>query len=277
MPELPEIEVIRRGLQPHLPGRTITAIFRSGKNLRHPVPFAAMQRLLIGNRIGGISRRAKYLLLHMGTGDLLILHLGMSGRLGIFAADAPVADHDHVRWRLDSGQELRLYDPRRFGAVHLVPAREAGDIERTFFKDAGPEPLTDACSPEYLRKRARKKRQPVKAFLMDLHVIAGIGNIYANECLFSAGIHPLRPAADLSLSDWQCVLAALRDLLQRAIACGGSTISDYLDVSGKRGLFQFHFRIYGKKGQACPRCQTPIATVRIGGRASYFCPECQKE
>ena len=275
MPELPEVEVIRRGLQAHLPGRRIEAVFHSGKQLRHTVPLETMRRLLVGRRIAGVARRAKFLLLSMGDGAILILHLGMTGRLGLFPAGSATALHDHVRWRLDDGLELRLHDTRRFGSVRVVTAEEAPDIESTFFKATGPEPFGAACTPAYLFGQAQGKRQPVKTFLMDMRIIAGVGNIYANECLYTCGINPSRPAADLRLRDWRRLLPSLRAILQQAIDCGGSTISDYVNAGGKPGYFQVHFQVYGREGEPCPECGTPIDKIRLGGRASYFCPKCQ--
>jgi formamidopyrimidine-DNA glycosylase len=275
MPELPEIEVIRRGLQLHLPGRRIEAVFYDGKKLRRPVPFEAMQQLVVGRKISKVSRRAKFLLVQMDNDAVLILHLGMTGRLGLFPADSPLANHDHVRWRLDCGLELRLHDTRRFGSVQLLTADEAADMN-TFFNTTGPEPFSDTCTPEYLYAKARLRKQPIKTFLMDMQIIAGFGNIYANECLFSIGINPSRPAGSLSIQDWQRLLPELRALLNHAIDCGGSTISDFLNASGERGYFQVHFKVYGKKGEPCPQCKTPIEKIQLGGRASYFCPACQK-
>ncbi len=275
MPELPEVEVIRRGLQRHLPGRTITAIQYSGKVLRRPVALTAMRDLLVGGRIAAIERRAKYLLLWMDSRAVLIVHLGMTGRLGLFPADSPPVAHDHLRWRLDSGLELRLNDTRRFGFVLTLSADQAGLREQTVFGTTGPEPFGDDCSAGYLRARAQRKKQPVKAFLMDAKTVAGVGNIYANEALFRAGIHPARPVMGLDGDDWQRLLSALREVLGHAIDCGGSTISDYLNADGNRGWFQVHFNVYDREGEPCPQCRTSISKIRIGGRSSYFCPQCQ--
>lgn len=276
MPELPEVEVIRRGLQRLLPGRRIEAVFSSGKPLRRPIDLTSMNNLLIGCRITEIGRRAKYLIISLDNGAVLLIHLGMTGRLGLFTADTPQASHDHLRWRLDTGRELRFNDTRRFGFALVFPAGEVPMLERTVFKNIGPEPFGDDCTADYLYKRARHRTQSIKAFLMDATTIAGVGNIYANECLFAAAIHPARPASELDESDWHRLLASLRDILTRAIDCGGSTISDYLTAGGSRGYFQFHFKVYGKDGEPCPQCTTPIEKIRLGGRASFFCPKCQE-
>ena len=277
MPELPEIEVIRRGLQLHLPGRRIEAVFHNGKALRHEVPLKDMQKVLVGRTIREVGRRAKFLLLHFDAGAVLIIHLGMTGRLGLFPSVSPLAKHDHIRWRLDKGLDLRFHDTRRFGSVRLLPAGEAEDREATVFSAVGPEPFSEACSAAYLQRQARRKKQPVKTFLMDMKMLAGVGNIYANECLFTTKIHPARPADDLALDEWQRLILELRAILNHAIDCGGSTISDYLNASGKPGYFQVHFKVYGRTGEPCQCCGTPIEKIQLGGRATYFCPSCQQQ
>jgi formamidopyrimidine-DNA glycosylase len=276
MPELPEIEVIRRGLQAHLPGRRIEDVLYNGKALRKAVPLGAMQKLLTGRTILAVDRRAKFLLLHFDNGAALIVHLGMTGRLGLFAAGTILATHDHIRWLLDNGLEMRYHDARRFGSVQLVSPDETAAIESTVFSAVGPEPFSRGCSA-HLQHQAKGKKQPIKMFLMDMKILAGVGNIYANESLFSAGIHPARPAGSLSPQDWRRLLTELRVILRHAIDCGGSTISDYLNAGGKPGYFQIHFRVYGKKDAPCQVCGAPIRMVRMGGRATYFCPSCQKE
>ncbi len=276
MPELPEVEVVCRGLRPYLIQRSIVAVHWSDKDLRVPLPRATLPGL-IGQRITRISRRAKYLLIHLANGSLLIVHLGMSGRLGIFPANEPVHRHDHVRWLLDTGLEMRLNDTRRFGSVHLLPPDEAGEAEHSFFHACGPEPLSRSCSPEQLQRQAHGRKQAIKTLLMDSRFIAGVGNIYANEALFAAGIHPDSPAHTLDLGDWQRLLDQLRIILDQAIACGGSTISDFLGASGDSGYFQVNFKVYGRTNQNCPNCGQKISKTRTSGRASFFCPSCQQQ
>ncbi|MFH2123884.1 MAG: bifunctional DNA-formamidopyrimidine glycosylase/DNA-(apurinic or apyrimidinic site) lyase [Pseudomonadota bacterium] len=277
MPELPEVEVICQGLRPHLTGRVITAIQCSGKDLRHPVPHSLMNEMLCGQTIHAVARRAKYLLIETKDQTLLIIHLGMTGNLGIFPHATPLKIHDHVRWQLDNGLELRLNDTRRFGAVWLLPPEQANNMETVFFGTTGPEPFSKDCTPAYFMTLARTRKQPVKTFLMDSKVVAGIGNIYANEALFAAGIHPCCEVCTLQEDDWQRLIQLIRQILTQAIACGGSTISDFINASGESGYFQVNFQVYGRNNQPCHECGTPIEKINIGGRASYFCPGCQGE
>ena len=294
MPELPEVEVICQGLRPHLTGRIITTIHCSGKSLRHPVPHDAMNELLCGQTIRAVTRRAKYLLIEtedetlsrssavLGGRDtrpsltVVIIHLGMTGNLGIFPCASPVKIHDHVRWQLDNGLELRLNDTRRFGAVWLLSPEEARIRESGFFARTGPEPFSSLCTPGHFMTLAQRRKQPVKTFLMDGRIVAGIGNIYANEALFAAGIHPSREACSLREGDWQRLIPLIREILTRAIDCGGSTISDFINASGESGYFQVNFKVYGRKGQPCQQCGKAIEKIQLSGRASYFCPDCQK-
>ncbi len=276
MPELPEVEVICRGIRPFLIDRTIRTIYHNGKNLRHEVPVEAMNRELTNNRIVNIERRAKYLLLHFETSALLIIHFGMTGNLGIFSRSSPIAKHDHVRFLLDNGTELRFNDTRRFGSIHIIYPDEQVNIEQVFFKTTGPEPFTDDFSGRYLQKIARGRSQPVKTFIMTNQTVAGIGNIYANESLFAAGIRPSRRVNTISLKSWDRLVAEIRKVLKHAISCGGSTISDFVNASQERGYFQMNFKVYDKNGQACTTCSSTIKKMTIGGRASYYCPNCQK-
>ncbi len=277
MPELPEVEVICQGLRPHIVERTIIAVRCSGKQLRSPVPCSAMQTELTGSRIISLSRRAKYLILRTDTSNSLIFHLGMTGNMGIFTPKSPLKKHDHVCWLLDNNTELRFNDTRRFGAVHLLAATNSVQLEKEFFADTGPEPFARSCSAKYLRFRAANRTIAIKKFLMDNHIIAGIGNIYANEALFRAGIHPERAASSLSQTEWGSLLRVIRKTLKHAIECGGSTISDFVDASGQGGYFQVNFQIYGKDGDDCINCGNTVLKKSIGGRASFFCPSCQKE
>jgi len=276
MPELPEVEVIRIGLLPLLVGKRIVTIRHSGKSLRTSVPLAKMQKILVNTVITDIQRRAKYLLFATDHGDLLIIHLGMTGKLGVCPPELPKAKHDHLFFLLDDGKELRYHDTRRFGSMHVIARedREAG--ESVFFQTTGPEPFDERVTAAYLKKKARNSSQPIKTFIMNSRIIAGVGNIYANESLFAAGIHPRRSAGKLTLKQWQCLLDNIRAVLKEAIACGGSTISDFVNAGGERGYFQMNFRVYGRANQPCRLCKHALQKMVITGRASYFCAHCQK-
>ncbi|MDR3089820.1 MAG: bifunctional DNA-formamidopyrimidine glycosylase/DNA-(apurinic or apyrimidinic site) lyase [Desulfobulbaceae bacterium] len=277
MPELPEVETIRRGLAPLVIGKTIAAIEASGKSLRQPLPLAEMRAALPGQTITGVRRRAKYLLVECDAGGLLLIHLGMTGNLGLFAADAPMAKHCHVRFRFSNGDELRYSDSRRFGVILFLPAPYA-EAERKFFAATGPEPFDAACSAAWLAEKTGgpRAKTPIKAALLNSALIAGIGNIYACESLFRAGINPQRAAGGLSAAEWQGLLTAIRETLAVAIACGGSSISDYVNANQQPGYFQMNFNVYGRTNQACRRCGTAIEQIRITGRSSFYCPRCQE-
>jgi formamidopyrimidine-DNA glycosylase len=276
MPELPEVEVICRGIRPHLCGRTIREIRHSGKMLRVAVPVEDLRLHILDRKVVKVDRRAKYLLITVEDGTILLLHLGMTGNIGFYAVDTPLARHDHVRLLLDNGLEMRFNDTRRFGSLHIVTGLEAENIETTFFSTTGPEPFNAAFSPAYLKGLAQERMLPVKSFLMTNQVVAGVGNIYANESLFQAGIRPQRPVSRVSGKDWQRLIACIREILSHAIDCGGSSISDFVNVSKERGYFQMNFQVYGRKGEPCRICQKPIEKTQIGGRASYYCPNCQR-
>ncbi len=275
MPELPEVEVIRQGLTPHLTGRTITKISYDQKPLRLPVQLELMRRQIIGSRITSIDRRAKYLLIRFNNRSVLIIHLGMTGNLGIFPQDSIGKVHDHICWKLDNEMDLRFNDVRRFGSVQVVAPEASHNLESDFFKQTGVEPLEMQCTGKYLMDLAKGRKKPIKNFLMDSQIIAGIGNIYANECLFEAGIDPGKAVNQLSRTQWETLTGQIKSTLQHAISCGGSTISDFVDASGESGYFQMNFKVYGKAGDPCTNCLTPIEKKTMGGRATFFCPECQ--
>ena len=272
MPELPEVEVIRRGLEPLLCGQRVIGLGWSNRKLRLPIPRKALQRWVKGERVRAVGRRAKYLLIHMANNATVVVHLGMSGRLGIFPGTAPRSKHDHLRLLLDNDMELRFNDTRRFGSLQVI-GPEAGLDD--LFAAIGPEPLADDFSPAYLLSMAQNRRQPVKNFLMDSRVVAGIGNIYANEILFCAGICPTTPAGDLSKTQWQETVHCCRQVLQRAIASGGTTIADFVGASGSAGYFQLQLQVYGRGQEKCNRCKSAITRLVLAGRATYFCPCCQ--
>lgn len=276
MPELPEVEVICRGIRSFLIGRKVTAISHSGKALRHPLPMEAMRGAMINKIITSVERRAKFLQISLSSGEMLIIHLGMTGKLAIFAPSAKPARHDHVFWTLDNDSQLRYNDVRRFGSIRFLAADEVAVREETIFSTTGPEPFSEVFNANYLRQLAKGKSLAVKLFVMTNQVVAGIGNIYANESLFAAGILPTRKAETLSRQEWTRLVTEIRRVLSEAIACGGSTISDFLNASQERGYFQMNFKVYGRQGQICSCCSADIVKIKIGGRASYYCPRCQK-
>lgn len=276
MPELPEVETICRGIRPHIVGRAIDGVAWSGKNLRTVVSIAAMRELLVGNRIDTVTRRAKYILVAMETGNLLVIHLGMTGNLGIFSPELEPSRHCHYRFLLSDGMELRYTDVRRFGSLQVLHADETSAVETTVFSTTGIEPFDSGFTAEYLLATARNRAIPVKSFIMTNQVVAGVGNIYANESLFAAGIDPRRSVSTLTRKSWEKLIASIREVLLRAIECGGSTISDYVNADQESGYFQINFQVYGREGEECRRCGAAILKRQLGGRASYHCPDCQR-
>ncbi len=271
MPELPEVETTRSGLEPHLCGRTIVSLQLRDARLRWPVP-AELPGLLAGRRVLSLTRRAKYLLLETdGVG--LLLHLGMSGSLRHCPAGTPLRTHDHLIFTLDDGFQLRLHDPRRFGCC--LPLPEAPAVHR-LLAALGPEPLEAAFDAERLHRMSRGRRAAVKAFIMDQQVVVGVGNIYASEALFLAGIRPGRAAGRVSRAEYRALAQHIRDVLQAAITQGGTTLRDFVREDGSHGYFRQYLRVYGRVGSPCPTCATLIRSRRIGNRASAYCPACQR-
>ena len=274
VPELPEVETIRRGLIPRLVGCTIERVVLSNRRLRLPVPRAKLKGWVQGSRVESVDRRAKYLLAKMNSGAVLVLHLGMTGRLAFFTNGTPRSPHDHLRLLLDNGLELRFNDVRRFGSVQVLAPGDEDSPQ--IFAGLGVEPLGPNFSTPYLMKSALRRTKPIKNFLMDAGVVVGIGNIYANEILFVAGIKPMRAVGALGRAAWDRVVEATRQVLERAIACGGTTISDYVNSSGEKGHFQCELKVYGRSGERCQSCGGEISRIVLAGRASFFCPSCQK-
>ena len=274
MPELPEVETVRRSLLTKLPGRSVTEIQVRDARLRVPVAEEKLNELIAGRRVTDLSRRAKYLIIHFDSGSCLIIHLGMSGQLLLVSPDLPFDKHDHVIFSLDDGLELRFRDPRRFGMVVALSESELNDYAP--LKQLGPEPLAANCKADYLFERSRGLTKPVKNFLMDQRVIVGVGNIYASESLFLAGIHPLKPAGRISRARWQKLMEAIKRVLRDAIRQGGTTLNSFRDSQGNAGYFQIALRVYGRKGEPCLTCQTMIRAQVVAGRSTFFCPKCQR-
>lgn len=268
MPELPEVETTRRGIAPHLTGAQIHRVAIRNPNLRWPVP--ALDRLLPGQTVRSVERRAKYLLLRFDAGSLLI-HLGMSGSLRIVAADTAPRPHDHVDLYF-AERCLRLHDPRRFGAVLW----SAGDpLQHPRLRDLGPEPLSDAFNGQTLFSAARGRRIAIKNLIMDGRIVVGVGNIYATEALFRAGIHPGRASQRIALQRLERLAQAIKQVLGYAIERGGTTLRDFLGASGNPGYFAQELLVYGRSGEPCKVCGTIVKTRQIGQRASAYCPHCQ--
>jgi len=269
MPELPEVEVSRMGITPHVVGQTVVRVTVRNPSLRWPVP--AELQLLQGQTIRGVTRRAKYLLLETDAG-FAIIHLGMSGSLRILPAEVPPVKHDHVDVLLASGEVLRYNDPRRFGAW-LWQER---DSEHPVLSKLGPEPLAEDFDAKYLAERAKGKRTVIKQFIMDNQVVVGVGNIYANESLFAARIHPQTPAGQLTAERLAVLVDKIKRVLSQAIAQGGTTLKDFKQSDGKPGYFAQELQVYGKAGKPCPHCGQILNEVKIGQRATVYCSECQQ-
>lgn len=269
MPELPEVEVTRRGIEPEIAGRTITGVVVRDARLRWPV--TKQVRELAGRKVAAVHRRGKYLLLDCGDGHL-ILHLGMSGSLRVVPADAPPGPHDHVDLVFGRAA-LRLRDPRRFGAVLWA----SGDPSRhKLLAHLGVEPLSEAFNGARLHAITRAHRAPIKSVLMDGRRIVGVGNIYAAESLFRAGIHPRTPARRLSAARCERLAAEIKDTLAAAIRAGGSSLRDFVGAGGESGYFQQETFVYGREGEPCRRCGAPIRRIEQGQRSTFYCPRCQK-
>jgi formamidopyrimidine-DNA glycosylase len=271
MPELPEVETTRRGLEPHVSGQVIrTAVVRH-RGMRWPVR-ADLGRLLAGQRIQRLDRRSKYLLIDCGAG-WLIVHLGMSGRLRVVPADTPAGKHDHFDLILETGNAVRLTDPRRFGAVLWQKGEPA---RHKLLRDLGPEPFAPEFNARWLYGWTRGRKAPIKSLLMDSHLVCGVGNIYANESLFRAGIHPSRAAGRISVVRYERLVASVRETLEQAIRAGGSTLRDFVNADGAPGYFQQQYFVYDRTGMPCRNCGTAIRAVRIGQRSAFYCPRCQR-
>ncbi len=270
MPELPEVETTRRGLAPLLTGKEVLAVRVHNGRLRWPVP-GELVRELPGAHICQVRRRAKYLLLDTIRGTVLI-HLGMSGSLRVVATDTALEKHDHVEFFLACGQSLRLRDPRRFGAV--LWTREAPERHR-LLRTLGPEPLSESFNGDYLHHIGHHQQRPVKSLIMDGQVVVGVGNIYACEALFAAGIHPLRAARRIALARYRHLAEVIREVLAEAIKAGGTTLRDFRDSQGRPGYFQQSLQVYGRAGEDCTRCGATMRRRVIAQRGTFYCPGCQ--
>ena len=280
MPELPEVETIVRGLRPHLEGRRLVRVVQRRPDLRFPFPenFAAR---LTGRRVTGLGRRAKYILIGLDGGEVLLCHLGMSGRMVLDRTkDAPLDPHDHVVFETDAGERIRFNDVRRFGLMDLVAEQ---DLQaHKLLRDLGPEPLGNAFNGAALATALKGRRTPIKAALLDQRIVAGLGNIYACEALFHAGLSPRRQAYTVQGGRAQRLAWAVRDVLQRAIEAGGSSLRDYVQADGELGYFQHHWAVYGRETEPCPGCTCEqartggIRRITQAGRSTFYCPTRQR-
>jgi len=269
MPELPEVETTRRGIEPHAVGRTVTSVIVRESRLRWPVaPELAIA--MAGQSITAARRRAKYLLLDTSAGTLMV-HLGMSGSLRVMPADAPALFHDHIDVVLDDGRCLRYNDPRRFGSFHWLTSDD-----HPLLSHLGPEPLGAAFDGDYLYTRAQGRKTSVKQFLMDGKVVVGVGNIYANEALFLAGVRPDRAAGRISAARYARIATEIKAILAGAIEQGGTTLRDFVGGDGKPGYFAQQLRVYGRGGQRCRVCSRVLKEIRQNNRTTVFCSQCQR-
>ena len=271
MPELPEVETTRRGIAPHVTGRRVIKTVVYDRRLRWPVP-ADLEGRLLGATIDRIDRRSKYLLFRIGEGALLV-HLGMTGTLRVWRDAPPRALHDHVDIELDDGTLIRYRDPRRFGAMLWIPSSPAA---HPLLASLGPEPFDAAFDAAYLWRVTRNRRAAIKLVLMDNRIVTGVGNIYANEALFRAGLRPSTPAQRISKPRLARLVEAVRAVLHAAIAKGGSTLRDYVGSDGESGYFQLEYFVYGRAGAPCRVCGHTLRQSRLGQRSSFYCTRCQR-
>jgi formamidopyrimidine-DNA glycosylase len=269
MPELPEVETSRRGIAPYLVGETIEAVDVRERRLRWRISDELESRLT-GAHIESVTRRAKYLLVNTSSGTAII-HLGMSGSVFIVERGTPAGIHDHFDFELSSGKALRFRDPRRFGSLHVC----AEPLQHPLLAYLGPEPLGDDFDATYLWSRGRGRRIAVKQFIMTPQIVVGVGNIYASESLFLAGIHPKRAAGRIALPRYERLVDAIRSVLSDAIKAGGTTLRDFYGGDGEPGYFRQELRVYDRADEPCRRCKAPIRNAVLGQRSSYYCRRCQ--
>jgi len=270
MPELPEVETTRRSLLSLVVGARVGAVTVCERRLRRPLA-ADFEARLTGRVVAAIDRHGKYLLFRLDDGATLLVHLGMSGSLALAAPDTPLARHDHVAVHLDRGVCMVFNDPRRFGLMRVAREEDLSELDAV-----GRDPLGDPLTAAEWRDLTRARRVPIKTLLMDQRALGGVGNIYASELLFQAGVRPRRRAAGLTRAELARIASALRAVLEHAVALGGSSISDYRDANGNSGYFQIHHAVYGRAGQPCGACGTPITRIVQGGRSSFYCRRCQR-
>jgi formamidopyrimidine-DNA glycosylase len=269
MPELPEVETSRRGIEPHIIDTAVTRVVVRNRFLRWPIA-STVGRNLAGETVTSVTRRAKYLLINTINGSA-ILHLGMSGSVFIVDQNTPAGVHDHVDINFDSGKTLRFRDPRRFGSLHWSRT----PLRHKLLKSLGPEPLHDEFDGDYLWSQSRGRRVSIKQFIMNSHVVVGVGNIYASEALYLAAINPRRAAGRIALGRYEVLAASIKSVLADAIKAGGTTLRDFYGGDGEAGYFQQQLEVYGREGEHCRRCNSLITAIVQGQRSTYYCKGCQ--
>ena len=270
MPELPEVETSRRGIEPHIAGHRISAVVIRQRRLRWPIS-RDVDKFLPGATVTSVDRRAKYLLINTTAGTAIV-HLGMSGSVRIVDSDEPAAAHDHFDFVFDGGKSLRFRDPRRFGS--LLFSTDPG--QHKLLRALGPEPLSDEFIADYLWSKSRGRRVSVKQYIMNAAIVVGVGNIYASESLFNSGIHPRRAAGRISLQRYVTLTAAIKEVLAKAIRAGGTTLRDFYGGDGEAGYFQQELQVYGRDGEPCRACDAPISVIVLGQRSTFYCKNCQR-
>ena len=272
MPELPEVETTRRGVEPYARGRRVRALHLREARLRWKVD-ASLPKRVAGARIMAVERRAKYLRFRLDTDATLMLHLGMSGSLRVLPPDTPHRKHDHLDLELESGETLRFNDPRRFGSLHLI---EGDPAQHPLLRSLGPEPLDAAFDADYLWRCTRKRRVAIKQFVMNAQIVVGVGNIYASEALFRAQVRPGRAAGNLKRSEVEAIVRAIKDVLAMAVKVGGTTLRDYVGADGNPGYFRQKLFVYERADEPCRTCGTPIKQRVQAQRSTYWCASCQR-
>jgi formamidopyrimidine-DNA glycosylase len=270
MPELPEVETTKKGIAPYVVGETVSNIIIRERNLRWPIP-TSLKRSLKNKLIRKLRRRAKYLLFFTDKG-CMILHLGMSGNLRVLDHTIPHDKHDHVDIVFESGHLLRFHDPRKFGSILWT---KDDPLEHKLINHLGPEPLSDEFNVDYIFTKSRKRTQAIKTFIMDSRMVVGVGNIYASEALFRAGIKPTKKAGNISKARYEKLVSEIKNVLSDAIAMGGTTLRDFFNGDGKPGYFSQELNVYDREGEPCKKCKKKIKMVRLGQRSTFYCSHCQ--
>ena len=270
MPELPEVETTKKGIAPYVVGETVKDIIVRQRQLRWPIP-ATLKRSFKDQLIGKLRRRAKYLLFYTDNG-CMILHLGMSGSLRVINDNTPHEKHDHVDIVFESGYLLRFRDPRKFGSIHWT---KDDPLDHKLINHLGPEPLSEEFNTDYLYDRSRKRSQAIKTFIMDSRIVVGVGNIYASEALFRAGIKPTQKTGKVSKARYEKLVNEIKNVLSESIEKGGTTLRDFLNGDGKPGYFSQELNVYNREGEPCNKCKKKIKMIRLGQRSTFYCSNCQ--